>query len=222
MTTAEKKYTVITADIVDSRHLSTGILNTIPEKLAILNQDLKPLIPAALFSGDEIQMIFTGKIEFISVILKLGMIFQPMQLRAGVGHDVVDLPLPNLISEARGPAFIAARQALDKAKQQGYIAWVNSGELSDNHDLDHDDQLIRQVNAHFLTLSALTQRWNTKTWRRFSLYYRERSIQKVAIAEHVSPEAINKSLHTAGIRYVIQVLDLLNNFNGNKSTIRVE
>lgn len=215
--TPEKNYTVITADIVDSRHLASGILNTIPEKLATLNQELNPLIPAALFSGDEIQMVFAGKIELCSAILKLGMIFQPMKLRSGIGHGAVNTPIPNSISEARGPAFIAARRALETAKQQGYIAWITQ-ELPVVSVCD--DQFVKQVNAIFLTLSALTQRWNTKTWRRFALYYRERSIQKVAIVEQVSPEAINKSLHTAGIRYIIQAMDLLS--AENKSTNKVE
>jgi len=200
-----KTYTVITADIVNSRQTADAVLKTIPNILEKLNQTLKPVLPAALFAGDEIQILFDNPPHPFILVLQLQMLFQPMTLKVGMAQGPIHLPLLSEISETRGPAFIAARQALEIAKQRDCIAWMNR--VTDENN-SFGVQPTNQLNALFLTLTALTNRWSAKTWRRFTYYAQERSIQKVAGYENVSPEAINKFIRTAGVRYLLTAMDI--------------
>lgn len=66
--------------------------------------------------GDEVQGVFTDSGAIIEVAMR---VLRTGQWYVGIGVGPVDLPLPASPREASGPAFVAARAAVERAKKTG-------------------------------------------------------------------------------------------------------
>ncbi len=91
---------------------SSGDVDRVPELLA----GLAKLCPGARFErsvGDEVQGVLHGPDEAVEVALHA---LRDGRWYVGIGVGPVDLPLPASPREGAGPAFIAARLAVERAK----------------------------------------------------------------------------------------------------------
>lgn len=102
---------VITADQRDSRRAHDAV----PEALDALEAAetlIDPLLGFERTVGDELQGVVrsgTAAVHVVTLLVRL------RQWRVGVGIGALEQPLPVSTRQARGPAFIAAREALEAA-----------------------------------------------------------------------------------------------------------
>lgn len=194
------EYLVVTADMINSKNVSTEQMATIPEKLKRIDDDLDPLIPPMLFAGDEIQMLFScdNQNHPYRLLMDLIRYLAPFRFRFGFGIGDADQPIKPLMAQNKGPAFIQARKALNITKKERLIAWLST----------ENKQVQSEINSYLLLFNALTRKWTDKHWRRFLLYWDKKSIRKVAEIENVSPESINKFLNNASVRTIIRSIEL--------------
>lgn len=91
---------------------STSDVDRVPDFLA----DLAGLSSAGRFErsvGDEVQGVLERPEEVVEIALHA---LRSGRWYVGIGVGAVDLPLPASPREGSGPAFVAARQAVDRAK----------------------------------------------------------------------------------------------------------
>jgi hypothetical protein len=103
---------VITADQVDSRSGADLVADAVE---AINAGSVRPVLDAARTVGDEFQVLVASGADALAIILRLA---RAARWSVGCGADEVDTPLPRDIREATGPAFIAARRAVERAKKR--------------------------------------------------------------------------------------------------------
>ncbi|SFU05689.1 MarR family transcriptional regulator [Arthrobacter sp. ov118] len=95
---------------------STGDVDRVPALLAELSTLSAELPTAGHFErsvGDEIQGVVEGAGEVVEIALHA---LRSGRWYVGIGVGEVDLPLPASPREGSGPAFVAARAAVDRAK----------------------------------------------------------------------------------------------------------
>lgn len=100
---------VLTVDQIASRRgpdLVTPTMATLTERL--------PGVSATRTVGDEFQLLFTA--DPVSVVTAILLLMRESDWHVGLGIGAVEVPTPADLREARGPAFVAARQAVDEAK----------------------------------------------------------------------------------------------------------
>lgn len=102
---------VITADQVDSRE-SDDLVESALDQLS--TRDLDLVLPAERTVGDELQLLLARAADTLDVILALT---RTGQWSVGCGVGDVREPLPASIREASGTAFVAARDAIERAKK---------------------------------------------------------------------------------------------------------
>lgn len=102
---------VITADQVDSRTTDDIVGAT----LAGLNKRDDLLLPAERTAGDELQLLTAHAGTALDIILALS---RAGRWSIGCGVGEVRRPLPATVREASGDAFVAARDAVDRAKRK--------------------------------------------------------------------------------------------------------
>ncbi|HEY5783638.1 MAG TPA: hypothetical protein VIT65_02575 [Microlunatus sp.] len=102
---------VLTVDQISSRSRA----DLVPSTMAAL-ADRFPSIPATRTVGDEFQVLFIA--DPVSVVAAILSLMREGSWHVGVGIGRVDGPTPDDLREARGPAFLAARRAVDEAKER--------------------------------------------------------------------------------------------------------
>lgn len=102
---------VLTIDQIGSRHHSDLVGPTI----AALSERL-PGVPLTRTVGDEFQLLLTT--DPLSVVTTILVLMRDGDWHVGVGIGPVEEPTPTDLREARGPAFVAAREAVDEAKER--------------------------------------------------------------------------------------------------------
>lgn len=103
---------VITADQVGSR-LGTDLVAAAID--AINTGPTRPILAADRTVGDEFQVLVANGTDALGVVLQLA---RSGHWSIGCGVGEVGTPLPRGIREASGPAFIAARSAVERAKKR--------------------------------------------------------------------------------------------------------
>jgi hypothetical protein len=102
---------VLTVDQISSRHrrdLVTATMATLAARF--------PRSPVTRTVGDEFQVLFGP--EPLSVVDATLSLMREGSWHVGIGIGAVEEPTPEDLREARGPAFLAARRAVEEAKQQ--------------------------------------------------------------------------------------------------------
>jgi hypothetical protein len=102
---------VITADQVRSRHSTDAVEGAIHDLTALLADDLA--LPPDRAAGDEVQLVTADPNTTLHAILLLT---RSKQWSVGLGVGPVRLPLGPSVRESTGPAFFAARTAVERAK----------------------------------------------------------------------------------------------------------
>jgi len=104
---------VITVDQVDSRSTPDAVTAALGTLTATLGERL--LLPAERTAGDEFQLLLADAPATLATALELT---RTGRWSVGCGVGEVREPLPTSIREATGDAFIAARDAVDRAKKR--------------------------------------------------------------------------------------------------------
>jgi hypothetical protein len=86
----------------------------VPAALAEL-ADISTVLPFERTAGDEIQGLFDDSSQLVSALSRLTRL---SGWRIGIGVGPVELPLPSSTRAARGPAYLAAREAIGAARRQ--------------------------------------------------------------------------------------------------------
>ncbi len=102
---------VLTIDQISSRRRRDLVAAT----MAALTERF-PGTPVTRTVGDEFQVLFSGRpVSVVDAILSL---MREGAWHVGVGVGRVEEPTPVDLREARGPAFLAARRAVEEAKER--------------------------------------------------------------------------------------------------------
>ena len=102
---------VLTVDQIASRRRA----DVVSESMAALHREF-PGVPTTRTVGDEFQVMFrTDPVSVVAAILSL---MRDGAWHVGVGIGPIEEPAPGDLREARGPAFLAARRAVEEAKER--------------------------------------------------------------------------------------------------------
>lgn len=175
---------VITADQVDSRH-RPDLVDVTLEGLNLRYRAALTL-PFEQSAGDEVQGLTPDPVATLDIIFELT---RASQWSVGCGIGPVDEPLPKTVRAARGPAFVAARQAVTRAKQSPYrFALRTSGSVATDP-------------GPLVTLAiALRARRTLEGWEVYDLLRSGLTQREIAQRLGVSPQAISQRIWAANIR----------------------
>lgn len=190
---AETVYTVITADIVDSRKIrrrqaeQERIITALQSLNACYAGDLTTLF--SLSAGDQIQAVAAFPSVTFRLIRSLrGRLF-PLQLRCGIGFGTLSTAIDAENSGLMdGPAFHMARRALDSLK-------------SDAHGLTRCEGLGEadpQLNVVLRLLDTIQARWTSKQWVAVDAYERAGTYEAAGQAIGLTASAVYQRCNAAG------------------------
>lgn len=177
---------VITADQVGSR---SGH-DRVADALRTLNRR-ELVLPAERTAGDELQLVTDDAAVALDIMLNL---VRDGQWSVGCGIGPVDQPLPDSTREATGPAFIAARTGVDRAKRRAGRA-VIVGHTADGPGLGTDD-----LQAVLELLLTFRERRSDHGWELYDLL--REGITQAEAAERlgITPQAASRRAQVAGLR----------------------
>ncbi len=178
---------VITADQVDSTHredVAGDTLDTVTERFGS-----RLALPPDRTAGDEVQMLVADAATALEIITTLT---RDDAWSVGCGIGGVRLPLPSTVRAATGAAFVAAREAVDRAKRAPHrFALI----VDDGHPLASAD-----VSPIVDLLLFLRSRRSPEGWEIADLLAAGMTQSDAADALGISPQAVSQRARTAGIR----------------------
>jgi hypothetical protein len=175
---------VITADQVDSRNQPDRAGEMMTELTGELGEALE--LPVDRTAGDEIQMLIRTADATVTAIL---MLTRTGQWSVGCGLGAVGTPLPENAREAVGPAFIAARAAVDSAKKRDTRFAVRGSDTA------RDAQSLTDL------LLQLRGKRSPQGWELYDLLEAGETQATAAERLGISPQAASKRARAAGIRF---------------------
>lgn len=198
-------FLVVTADQTSSRRNA----DLVPAALADLAR-----IPAAAGSGlilpfertvgDEIQGVVDSTALAVDVVLRLS---RTGQWAVGIGVGAVELPLPTSTREARGPAFLAARDAVEAARRRPQGLAVRAGGYPDGNGVAARHAELAE--AGLWLLLRVRHARTSAGWEVSDLLATHRTQRDVAAALDVSPAAISQRVRNAGLVEERRGIDLV-------------
>ncbi|QDZ13548.1 DNA-binding protein [Humibacter ginsenosidimutans] len=156
---------VITADQVDSRNRADVVAETQASLQTRFGSAL--VLPVDRNAGDEVQLVTDDARTALDIVLALD---RTNDWSIGVGCGAVREPLPDSARAATGPAFFAARDAVQSAKKRQLRFAIRSGAESEREpasDLEALTDLLLTVRGrrsaagwelYDLLLTGITQR----------------------------------------------------------------
>jgi hypothetical protein len=177
---------VITADQRNSRSTPSASAATIRDLTAGWEKDI--LRPVELSAGDEIQIITASAPTAMDIILLLTDPHAP-SWSVGVGTGAVTLAAT--ARESIGPAFIAARRAVDRAKKRGTHFALES---------EPEAPLAAHLESLVDLLLLLRQRRTEPGWQLYTLLSKGYSQLDAARALNITPQSVSERAITAGLR----------------------
>lgn len=201
---------VITADQKDSRS-DIDRAGDVRRELDRRYRDALAL-PVDRTSGDEIQALVTDASAALAIVLDLT---RREHWSVGLGIGTVRTPLPSATREATGPAFIAARDAVEAAKRSPtrFALAVGSdpgpstgtedaaaGTADATNTRDLPDTTGTEVEALVTLLLLARDRRTPQGWEVTDLIPTAGTQRDVATALGVTPQAVSTRLRTSGWR----------------------
>lgn len=152
--------------------------------------DRRLLRPFERTAGDEIQAVTDDPAPLVLVALEL---IRREHWSVGIGIGPVEQPLPRQTRAGRGPAFEAARIAVERAKRARPELPSNRRRLDSSR-----DELAADVDAAFTLLGTIVTR-QTKDGRE-AIALMDSGLTQVSAAAHlgITKQAMSKRLLTAG------------------------
>lgn len=181
---------VVTADQVSSRRQH----DRVPVALDVLAA-LAPrlVLPFERTVGDEIQGLIADPaavVEAVTVLTRSG------GWRIGVGLGTVEHPLPSSTREARGSAYLAAREAITAARRSPTALAVVAASDIVGADPYRED-LGRHAESALVLLRWLLQRRTKEGWAVIDLVESGLTGQDAAARLGITPSAVSQRLNRA-------------------------
>jgi hypothetical protein len=177
---------VITADQIDSRNdhdraraMIALLVEQSPESFSL---------PPDQTAGDEIQMLVSAEPPALDVILAL---HRSGHWSVGLGVGAVRTPLPASTRQATGGAFIAARDAVLRAKKTEAHFALEVGQT---------DAAAPGIEALLTMLLLLRQRRTIQGWQAGDLFERGLAQTEIATTLGISTGAVSQRLKAAQYR----------------------
>lgn len=191
---------VVTADQRGSRR-GIDLVPAMVELLSSPAQGIEVVRPFERTVGDEIQAVFADPAQ---VIRALAILVREEKWSVGVGIGDVDTPLPSSTRAGSGPAFVAARKAVEGAKKQRPSALVVHGEQS-------KEKIAGEVCALLRLVVVLWQRRTAQGWEAVEAMEGAPANTQAQVAEvlGISKQALSQRLQSASWQPVHEVLPLL-------------
>jgi hypothetical protein len=180
---------VVTADQVDSSHTP----DLAGSAVRFLNRDFGAALaaPADRNAGDEIQALTDDPMAATRIVLELT---RHGQWSVGLGVGGVRKPLPASTREANGPAFVAARNAVTRAKGEP-LRFAVEATVSDPAAFT-----AAEVEAVFALVLMLRQKRSAAGWELYELLERGLSGREAAERLSISAPAVSSRAKAAGLR----------------------
>ncbi|OYX54231.1 MAG: hypothetical protein B7Y93_06910 [Micrococcales bacterium 32-70-13] len=178
---------VIIADQIGSGTDTDRVAGALEELVARFGAGY-PLAPERT-AGDELQALSPSASTALETVLHL---LRAPHWRVGLGIGTVRLPLPGSIREASGPAFVAARAAIEGAARRPTRFAAVGAEIAAAR--------AEQTGALIDLLLAQRARWSEAGWQLHDLL--ESGLTQAEAAERlgVTPQATSKRARAAGLR----------------------
>ncbi|MEM9380256.1 MAG: SatD family protein [Planctomycetota bacterium] len=203
----EVPYVALIADLVASRALDdrAAVQERLRASLAAWSRRLarSTVAPLALTAGDEFEGLFHDPGPVFDVVRGVTDDLGPVRIRFGLGLGALATAVPSdrrrrRVAELDGPAFHAARDALDRASDRGlWMAFSGWG--------DAQDGVLEGLGE---LLGVLRDQWTEKQARTV-LAARDAPQKDVAAAFGVSPSVVSESLKAARFEAVLRAEDAL-------------
>lgn len=195
----QKMYVVITGDIIKSREIdTTDLLENLPGYLSQINTKYNPLSHFRIAAGDEIQGLVEPSSAPFRLLLDISGMFYPLKVKFGIGYGNISTDIKENVGQMRGRAFESARDALNSLRNNRVLFKIEG-----------EHPAIDSMNTILILFCRIVSSWNELVYRRYQLYSQHGSVHKVAEAENVSAEAINKHLNVHSVREIISAVKFL-------------
>lgn len=183
------------AVIADQRR-SRSSADGVPRALSALSALRGLELPFERTAGDEIQALTsspTTAVSTVRVLARLG------DWRVGLGVGSVDTPLPDSTRAARGPAYVAARAAVEASRTSPADLSLRI-EPPVKGNVRGDDYLavVGAETALAATVSVIRRR-TTEGWQVVDLSDAGRSGRDIAAQLGISPSAVSQRLARSGL-----------------------
>ena len=205
---------------IDQRR-SRSSPDLVPELLDALT-DLDVELPAERTAGDEVQLL-TGSPGAVARLLET--VARGEDWRVGVGVGPVEMPLPSGVRQARGPAFVAAREAINAAHSSptslALLAAPRPVGGGDYAECQRDAFRSRRVAEAHVVAGLLHHLWSRRTqegWDVIDQLRRTGTGRAAAERLNISPSAVSQRLRTAGWQPAEQGRELLESLLGEALT----
>jgi hypothetical protein len=146
-----------------------------------LNRDVRAVLPFERTAGDEFQGVLDDAATLVDVVLDL---VREGGWSIGIGAGPVQTPLPSSTRAATGPAFLAARRAVDAAKQRPLRVAVRGSVPPDAGD----------AQAVLSALALLVDRRSEQAWEAIAAVGEGRTQAQAATTLGISRQAVGQRL----------------------------
>jgi hypothetical protein len=177
---------VITSDQVASRSTPDAVAHAIDGVQSAFGPEL--ILSPERTAGDEIQLLVDSGAAALDVVLWLARFGD---WSTGIGIGTVRQPLGASIRESTGAAFIAARTAVERAKNQSTRLAVES---------PHDLTAAADLEALLGLLLILRKRRSQEGWELFDLVRDGVTQADAAVRLGITPQSASKRARAAEIK----------------------
>jgi hypothetical protein len=168
---------VLTVDQQGSRRSADRVAAVLPR----LNREVRTVLPFERTAGDEFQGVLDDPAIVVDVVLGL---VREGAWSVGIGAGAVQTPLPPSTRAATGPAFLAARRAVDAAKQRPMRVAVRGAVPADAGD----------AQAVLGALAVLVDRRSEQAWEAIAAVSSGRTQARAAADLGISRQAVGQRL----------------------------
>lgn len=172
----------------------------VPELLRAV-EDVSTVLPFVRTVGDEAQAVLDSAPQVVRACIAIA---RAGQWSIGIGLGEVEHPLPDSSDQARGQAFIAARTAVETAKNSWSPLCVETATTSEDHVKDAQDaQTVLRL------MFDLTARATDAQWQVIDALRNTPGASQTQIAEdlNISQQAVSKSLRAARAEGIMEAID---------------
>lgn len=212
MSSPERKFAVLTADIIGSRKLKDRGFSReqIEQAISELNIARKTFIASkfCLLRGDEIQGVVFPPQKAIMMVRYLRFYIRPVQVRVGIGIGDITTEIDrNNPWNMDGSSFHRARKALEEIKISRQPAtFINS--LEENFDYN--------LNVILALMDVISNRWTDGQWEAIHTYEQMGTYQKAAQVLKVRPQNVAKRCQAAHWRVFSEAEKHIHNLISSK------
>jgi hypothetical protein len=171
---------VLTVDQQGSRRSADRVAALLPR----LNREVRTVLAFERTAGDEFQGVIDDPATVVEVVLRL---VREGGWSVGIGAGTVQTPLPSSTRAATGQAFLAARRAVDAAKQRPSRVAVRGAAPPDAGD----------AQAVLGALALLVDRRSAQAWEAIAAVSGGRTQAQAASDLGISRQAVGQRLAAA-------------------------